>query len=138
MPIRVTGNIAVYDTLNADFNGISNTGQTNFQKSYTNSWVNVSPVGSTFFIPCNVGNIFIVVPTQNSSIQFDNTPTGVFYSFSILIDSVTNGAFTFTWPATVKWAFGEPTYASNTYTMVNLMYDNGGTYYGSYIPKYGL
>ena len=138
MTYRFNGNIGIYTTRNADLTSLSNTGQTTYQKQYISGSYTISPVGVNYSVLCNTGNHFVISPTQNCTVNFVNVPSGVFYAFSVLVNFVTNPtAYTVTFPATVKWAFGQPVYADNTYTLVNLMYDNNGIYYGSYIPAYG-
>lgn len=140
MAYRVNNDIVLSNSRDATVTKIDSVGNLTYQARYVSGYTTVSAVGSVFTINCSASSFFLISPSQNSSIEFSNIPTGVLYTCCILIDNTVNGtAYTITWPASVKWPLTKsaPVSTNNLYTMVNLMYETDQVFYGSYILNYG-
>ena len=83
-------------------------------------------------IDCSLGNSFSKTVTGNFTQTFSNVPASG--NACVIVIKLTNaGAFTITWPTSIKWANGTaPTFtASGTDTVVLYTISGGTTWYGN-------
>ena len=85
------------------------------------------------------GNIFQVVPSGNITIAFSNVPSSGTFVGALIRHQGNGNAYTYTWPTTTKWAYGEaPTMTSTNgkFDMVSLFtYDGGTNWFGQILGQ---
>lgn len=94
----------------------------------------------TITLDLNTANIFTLTPAGNITAWTINNkpPTGVFGSFVLRITG--NGtAYTYAWPATTKWAYGETPAVTSTSGKADLFsfftFDGGTTWFAQPIGQ---
>jgi hypothetical protein len=98
---------------------------------YRESTVAATGTAGNITIDLNLGSIFTLQPTGNISAWTINNrpPTGVLGSF--VLRTAGNGtAYTWSWPTTTRWAYGEtpiPTSAGGKFDLFSFFTFDGGT-----------
>jgi hypothetical protein len=101
--------------------------------------VNIGAASGTQTFDLNSGNIFQVKPNGAITVSPSNVPaSGTFVG--ILIRHEGDGtARTYTWPATTKWAYGQPPAMTSTngkFDLVSLFtYDGGSNWFGNIVGQ---
>ena len=88
--------------------------------------------GTTPSVDCEIGNVFSLTTSGNTTFTFSNAPTsGTGYGFTLKLTA--GGTHTLTWPASVDWAGGaapDAPASGETNVYVFITYDGGTTWYG--------
>lgn len=74
---------------------------------YSNVYYETSGVlsGTNITINCQIGSVFTLTTSGNTTFTFSNPPTsGVAYGFTLLV--IAGGTHSLTWPISVKWSNG--------------------------------
>ncbi len=82
-------------------------------------------------IDLNTGNVFTKTISANTTFSIMSVPTSKSATFSLILTN--GGAYTITWPASVKWSEGTaPDLTANGVDVLTFLTPNGGTtWYGT-------
>jgi len=99
--------------------------------SYNETYVALS--GTTPAVDCEVGNVFALSTSGNTTFTFSNPPaSGTAFGFTLKLTA--GGSHTITWPASVDWAGAtapDAPASGETDVLVFFTYDGGTTWYGA-------
>lgn len=94
------------------------------------------PFGTTQALTNNTinlaqGNVFTKTISANTTFTFSGTPANTAATFNLIL--INGGAYTITWPSSVKWEAGEtPTFSTEGTDVLTFLTPNGGTtWYGT-------
>lgn len=96
--------------------------------------VTTASVSGSYTVNLSTANVFDLTLTGNTTFTFSNpAAAGTMHSFTIILRQGSTAARTATWPASVRFSFGEvPVLASGTagaYDVITFFTVNGGTRY---------
>lgn len=130
LDITTLGTSEASKAVTADANGDVLLSEELKAKSYNETFVTLS--GTTPAVDCEVGNVFALTTSGNTTFTFSNPPaTGTAYGFTLKVTA--GGTHTLTWPVSVDWAAATAPAApasGETNVLVFLTHDGGTTWYG--------
>lgn len=99
---------------------------------------NAPVIGATTTFDLSLARVFTLTVTQITTVAFTNVPTSTF-AVRVLLVLTNANAFAVTFPASVYWLEGPPTFRTSGIDVVELITRDGGTTFysrllGGYIP----
>lgn len=99
---------------------------------------NAPPIGATTTFDLSLARVFTLTVSQITTVAFTNVPTSTF-AVRVLLVLTNANAFAVTFPASVYWLEGPPTFRTSGIDVVELITRDGGTTFyarllGGYVP----
>lgn len=125
----VTGNVALGSTLYVNtatsYVGLGTSAPV-AQLDISGAVVQDLNVVSASAIDCSIGNYFTKTATSNLTWTFTNVPAS--RMVSVVLELTNGGAYTMTWPASMKWPSGvAPSLTASGVDILAFLTDDGGT-----------
>ena len=124
--------------LTGSYTGITSVGTLNgiTISGKINETLNTITVGATTTLDISTNSVYKLVMAANTTLSFTNAPTsGTEVSFKLYANTY-NGSNTITWPASVKWQYGQAptqTTTANKTDVYSFTTNDGGSSYFGYV-----